>query len=128
MPSPALTIAAEDPRSADAVHLTTEACVELGRRYGTNASVFHPEDAMPPHGGFILARIAGEAAGCAAFRRIDEHAAEVKRMFVAPAHRRQGVARRLLAEIEQLIARHGYTIARLETGTLQDEAIALYTK
>lgn len=126
MPPSALTIAAEDPRSIDAVRLVTETCVELGRRYGTNASVFHPEDAMPPHGGFILARMNGEAAGCAAFRRMDEHAAEVKRMFVTSAHRRKGIARRLLAEIEAFIAQQGYTTARLETGTLQEEAIALY--
>jgi ribosomal protein S18 acetylase RimI-like enzyme len=48
-------------------------------------------------------------------------------MFVRPAARGRGVARRLLAALEEAAAARGYTTVRLETGTGQHEAIRLYT-
>ena len=53
--------------------------------------------------------------------------AEVKRMFVAAAHRGRGHARAVLAELERSAAAAGRRRAVLETGTRQPEAIALYT-
>ena len=47
-------------------------------------------------------------------------------MYVAPAARRHGIARRILSALERLAAAHGYTRIILETGTRQPEALALY--
>ena len=47
-------------------------------------------------------------------------------MYVAPSVRRRGLARRLLAELEEKAIKLGYAIVRLETGNRQPEAIALY--
>ena len=47
-------------------------------------------------------------------------------MYVAPAARRHGIARRILSELERLAAAHGYSRVILETGTRQPEALALY--
>ena len=52
--------------------------------------------------------------------------AEVKRMYVAPAGRGRGLARRMLAHLEETAHRAGAEVAILETGTAQPEAIALY--
>ncbi len=52
--------------------------------------------------------------------------AEIKRMYVAPAHRGRGIARALLAELERAAVAAGCRRAVLETGTRQPEAIALY--
>ncbi|WP_018349170.1 GNAT family N-acetyltransferase [Longispora albida] len=53
--------------------------------------------------------------------------AELKRMFVHPAHRGRGLARRLLAALEDLARAEGHHTLSLETGTRQAEAIGLYT-
>jgi len=61
-------------------------------------------------------------------RPIDETVAEVRRMFVTTDLRRRGLARAMLRELEARAATLGYTLLRLETGTRQLSAIALYEK
>ncbi|HKX71843.1 MAG TPA: GNAT family N-acetyltransferase, partial [Acidimicrobiales bacterium] len=51
---------------------------------------------------------------------------EIKRMYTAPAARRRGVSRALLARLETEAVRLGYRRLQLETGDRQPEAIALY--
>jgi GNAT superfamily N-acetyltransferase len=52
--------------------------------------------------------------------------AEVKRMYVAPAARRSGYGRQVLAHLEATARAAGADVMVLETGTAQPEAIALY--
>lgn len=66
--------------------------------------------------------------GCACFRPFDAHTIEVKRMFVHPAYRGQGIAYAILKELETWAISQGFTRAVLETGIRQPEAIALYQK
>jgi len=54
--------------------------------------------------------------------------AEVKRMWTAPAHRRRGLARRVLAELEDAARAAGYTAVYVSTGWRQTEAVALYLR
>ena len=60
-------------------------------------------------------------------RRLDEQTAEVKRMYVAPEARRQGVARAVLAYLEEHARATGVTRLVLETGNEQPEALAFYS-
>jgi ribosomal protein S18 acetylase RimI-like enzyme len=53
-------------------------------------------------------------------------AAEVKRMYVAPAARRRGYARAVLAHLEQTARAAGAEVMVLETGAPQQAAIAMY--
>jgi GNAT superfamily N-acetyltransferase len=76
----------------------------------------------PPHGRLLVI----DGVACGGLRRLDHDTAEVKRMYVAKEHRRQGHARRLLAELEQVARELGYRRVRLDTGPLQPEAAALY--
>jgi GNAT superfamily N-acetyltransferase len=66
--------------------------------------------------------------GCGALRPINEQQVEIKRMFVAPAFRRKGIASMILAALEKSAAQLGYSSCILETGKNQPEAIALYLK
>jgi GNAT superfamily N-acetyltransferase len=50
----------------------------------------------------------------------------MKRMYVRPAFRRRGLARKLLASVEQRATLLGYPKLILETGDQQPEAVALY--
>ncbi len=68
------------------------------------------------------------AVGCGAIKRYDESRAEVKRMFTLPAYRGQGIAVKILAELEKWAAELGYKSCILETGKKQSEALALYKK
>ena len=122
----ALTVESEDPHSAAATGLIADLCAELGKRYGRPPSPYTADEAADPRAGLVVARRNGEPVGCGALRCIDETTVEVKRMYVAPVARRQGVARRILAALEQLATEHGYTRVILETGARQPEALALY--
>ena len=52
--------------------------------------------------------------------------AEVKRMYVAPEARRRGIARRVLAALEDSARAAGRRRIILETGDRQPEAVKLY--
>jgi putative acetyltransferase len=121
-----LTITAEDPRGEDAARLIGELCSELSARYDNAPSPFHPEDVLGARAVFLIARLGMEAVGCGALRRIDDATVEIKRMYVAPAGRRRGIARGILSELERRAAEFGYGAVRLETGDRQEEAIGLY--
>ena len=66
--------------------------------------------------------------GCGAIKPFSTSTAEVKRMFVHPENRKQGIAAKILAELENWAAALGFITCVLETGKKQPEAIALYQK
>ena len=83
----------------------------------------------PPLGTFLVAWLDGEAVGCGGLRPAptgEPGVAEIKRMYVTPAARGGGVSRALLAGLEGAAADLGYRRVILETGTRQQEAMALY--
>ena len=79
-----------------------------------------------PDGAFVVLLLDGETVAGAGLRRLDTRTAEVKRMWTAPLHRRQGRARTVLAALEDAARAMSYTRIRLETGPAQPEAVALY--
>lgn len=89
-------------------------------------SLLDPAALRAPGVAFQVARIDGVAVGCGAIVRHRDGVAEIKRMFVAPAARGRGIGRRILAALEAEARRLGIGRLRLETGTRQPEAVALY--
>jgi putative acetyltransferase len=77
-------------------------------------------------GAFLIAYVNGVAVGCGAIRRLDNTTAELKRMFVAPSLRGQGIGRAIVVALEQEARRLGVSRVVLETGARLDRAIALY--
>ncbi|ALJ73746.1 GNAT family N-acetyltransferase [Burkholderia pseudomallei] len=80
----------------------------------------------PPEGAFILLIRGGETIGGGAFKRYDAQTAELKRIWTRADLRRQGLARRMVRELELRAARQGYRRVYLTTGFRQPEAWALY--
>jgi len=80
----------------------------------------------PPGGTFLVGTRAGIPVCCGGVKRLDERSCEIKRMYVAPQARGQGVARALLAALEAAAGELGYAVARLDTGPDQPHARALY--
>jgi len=82
---------------------------------------------MEPPGGTFLLALEGEApVACGGLRTLAPGLGEVKRMYVAPAARRRGHARRLLAVLEDAARELGHTRIRLDTNAAQPEALELY--
>jgi GNAT superfamily N-acetyltransferase len=124
---PNLFVTVEDPHGDIALHLVRSLSAELGARYGGDGSgAFSPADVQVPGGAFVVAWLGERPVGCGALRPLERGIGEVKRMFVEPSARRQGVARRILEELEAIAPRLGYRALRLETGPRQPEAISLY--
>ena len=67
----------------------------------------------------------GQAIGCGAIVLRPDFG-ELKRMYVSPRGRGQGVAKKLLALLESQAIGSGCNLLKLETGPYQHEALALY--
>ncbi len=85
-----------------------------------------PADFAPPRGVCLVGYLGGEPVCVGAVKGLGDDLAEIKRMFVAPAGRSRGMARRLLAALEAAARDLGYTRARLDTGPEQPHAKVLY--
>ena len=121
-----LEIVKIDPHGDEARALIRQLDAYLNGQYEAQAH-YSTHNLLSADTTFFAARLDGEPVGCGAFRPMaDANAVEIKRMYVAPNARRQGVARAVLAALEGEALRTGFTIARLETGIKQVEAIPLY--
>ncbi len=76
----------------------------------------------------IVAYMKNEAVGCGALRPYSSRVIEIKRMFVLPEYRGQGIASMILSGLENWAQEFGYLFCILETGQKQPEAIRLYQK
>lgn len=111
--------------------LVVATLADMAERYGDeegDATPIDPRDFDPPDGDFLVAFVDGEPVGCAAWRSHgdDGTVAELKRMYTVPKARGRGVARALLAAVEESARRSGRGRLILETGYAQPEAIRLY--
>lgn len=120
----------------DAAELNDQVQLEYDERYGDGGDVTPLDAAMfvPPHGLYLLAYDPDErplaTGGWRSQEANDEGYtdgdAEVKRMYVTPQARGLGLARRILAALEDDARSAGRVRMVLETGTMQPEAIRLY--
>ncbi|MFT2014431.1 GNAT family N-acetyltransferase [Streptomyces sp. 796.1] len=104
---------------------------EYSARYGSDADTeltrYPDTEFTPEHGGVLLLLLErGEPVAGGAFRRYDAASAELKRIWTHSAHRRRGLARRVVDELERVAAERGYRRIYLTTGPRQPEARGLY--
>lgn len=127
---PNVVIAEEPATSSAGLSLYHAAIDELIRRYGGDDGLHVDlEELSPPRGFFLVARLGGDLGGGVGVRPLageGRHLGEVKRLWVRPDQRRRGLARRLMAALEDHARDHGFDQLYLETGVAQPEAIAFY--
>ncbi|MFE5187567.1 GNAT family N-acetyltransferase [Streptomyces sp. NPDC056628] len=121
----------------DAVKLNDQVQAEYAVRYGDDgdATPLAVADFAPPRGLYLIAYDAlGVPVASGGWRTQDENGegnrdgdAELKRMYVVEDVRGRGIARRILAALEEDARSAGRRRMVLETGVKQPEAVALYT-
>ncbi|MFE0671879.1 GNAT family N-acetyltransferase [Streptomyces sp. NPDC058867] len=120
----------------DAVKLNDAVQAEYGVRYGDGGDATHMDPAHfePPNGVYLIAYAEdGTPVASGGWRAQDTNDegnldgdAELKRMYVIEDMRGRGLARRVLAALEDDARAAGRSRMVLETGAKQPEAVALY--
>lgn len=103
---------------------------EYAARYGDyfsrSAEVELAEWYLAPQGLFIVLEREGEIIATGAYKPFDTHTAEIKRIWTKHALRKQGLAARIVQELERRAVLAGYSHIYLTTGFRQPEAVRLY--
>nr|BFE55834.1 GNAT family N-acetyltransferase [Dactylosporangium thailandense] len=110
------------------VRLRAAQVAELDERYGGEDHEPGEAPSADDVDVFLVALDDREPVGCGALRQLDEHSAEIKRMYVTPHARGTGVATALLRALEERAAARGWPLLRLETGTEQPDARRFYER
>ncbi|CAB3748060.1 GCN5 family acetyltransferase [Burkholderia sp. MSh2] len=122
-----MTIAFESPDQADVIALIADLDAYQDALYPPESR--HVVDIASLKQANVLFAVArdgdGQAVGCGAIV-LHPGFGELKRMYVSPRGRGQGIARTLMARLESRAIELGCTVLRLETGPCQHEALALY--
>ena len=126
----------ERPDQPDVVALLDALDTYLASLYPPEANhILDVTALLAPEVRFVVARQLGRAVGCGAVRLMPAEAAtgdqpygEIKRMYVAPEQRGQGLGQQLLQALQSDLRDSGVDQALLETGQAQAEAVALYRK
>jgi GNAT superfamily N-acetyltransferase len=125
-------VLAREPYGGDGAQwVVAQAEAEIILRYGwlddgergLTAAMFDP-----PAGAFVVARAgsAGPPLGGVGVRAVGPGLGEVRRLWLDPGWRGQGISRLLMRTLEDAARDLGLTALRLATGERQHEAVALY--
>jgi GNAT superfamily N-acetyltransferase len=125
-----ITIARADLTAPESHALIVALNAELAGLYpepGANHFRLDSRDVADGRGAFLVVYADGTPVGCGALRMLDAGTAELKRMYVLPGARGQGLGRKLVAALESEARSLGVRRLVLETGIRQAAARALYT-
>jgi putative acetyltransferase len=119
-----LEIRQVDPRSPLGLELFAGSSEEQMQRYGRDGG--RTVDELAQDGAvFVAALLDGEPAGCGAVVTLAPGLGELSRFYVKSSARRRGVGSAILKWLEE-DSRRRFERLVLETGTAQEESIALY--
>jgi GNAT superfamily N-acetyltransferase len=111
---------------------TTHACGYFNHAHFLEEIENLPTPYTDHNGELLLAHIDGISAACIAYRAAHKEGSticEIKRLFVLPAYRGQGLARHLVAEVLTRVTARGFTRAILDTDQAHmPGAFELYTR
>ncbi len=115
-----------DPREAKVRQFIEELGLYLAQLYPAESNYgLDIEALMQPSMRFYSVTVDGDILGCGGFWLHDDYA-EVKRVYIHPKSRGLGLGRKIMAHLESEMLREGRSVARLETGISQPEALGLY--
>ncbi|MEM6677475.1 MAG: GNAT family N-acetyltransferase [Pseudomonadota bacterium] len=123
-----LEIESEAVDHPDALALIAGSEAELSALYRPeHRYAFSPEELIAANVYFVVARRDEQPIGCGGMAPLEGYG-ELKRVYVAPEGRRGGIARAIVATLEDAARARALPIMRLETGAASPEAVALYER
>jgi putative acetyltransferase len=125
------SIRSVSPHAPAALRLLRASDEYMGALYPADSNHLEPADALAlPNVEFYGAFIDDVLVACGALKRMDNDGAygEIKRVFVDPAFRGRGLAKRMMEHVEASARASGLAVLRLETGISQPEALGLYRR
>jgi putative acetyltransferase len=123
-----ISVARDSAASPVLIELVRMLDADLNERNGVLQAQYNQYNSLVSIDAAVIASLDGKPIGCGCFKRFDNDAVEIKRMFVRLENRGSGAASRILSELESWARELGYRRAVLETGLKQVEAIRFYTK
>jgi GNAT superfamily N-acetyltransferase len=117
-----------DSANTDFLNLVALLDKELAIRDGDEHAFYAQFNKSDSIRNVIVCYVENKPAGIGAFKKYEAGKAEIKRMFVLPVFRGQGIALQILQRLEKWAAEEGFSECILETGKKQPEAINLYHK
>ena len=125
-----ITIVEERPDSPDAIQLISELDAALTSHEYPQESrhAFSVDKLIRERVAFFVLRYQSQPAGCGGVKLFGKDYGEVKRMYVRPEFRGQGLGKKILNQLAAYSRKQGVNVLRLETGIHQKEAIVLYER
>ncbi|MGQ4483339.1 bifunctional helix-turn-helix transcriptional regulator/GNAT family N-acetyltransferase [Streptomyces sp. SAS_276] len=124
-----VTVALVDGAAEDARACLDAYAADIDARFPEGfdkTDLVRPEEVTGDAGAFFVAYEEGRPVACGALRTLEPGTGEIRHVWVHPDARRLGLARRVLAELEQAAVEHGFTVVRLDTHAALTEAQAMY--
>ncbi|MET6989862.1 GNAT family N-acetyltransferase [Sediminicola arcticus] len=123
-----IRIVKTDATQPDFIKLVAFLDAELAKRDGEEHSFYDQFNKLNHIKHVLLVYEEGFPIACGAIKELEPNVMEVKRMYVTPQKRGEGIASKVLSALESWSRDLGYQKCVLETGKRQPEAIALYAK
>ena len=112
----------------DFIELVRRLDADLAERDGQDHAFYAQFNKIDKIKYVVVAYHDDKPAGCGAIKEYAPGVMEVKRMYTSPASRKQGIASKVLAELEAWAKELSSQKCILETGRKQPEAIGLYQR
>ncbi|WP_174545272.1 GNAT family N-acetyltransferase [Formosa haliotis] len=112
----------------DFIELVKQLDADLAVRDGEDHAFYAQFNGIATLNHVIVAYHDKQPVSCGAIKPFNTDTLEVKRMYTLPDYRGEGLASKVLAELELWGKTMHYNYCILETGMKQPEAIALYKK
>jgi putative acetyltransferase len=117
-----------DSNNTDFKNLVALLDAELAKRDGNEHAFYDQYNKIAGIRNTIVCYVENNPIGCGAFKQYNEEKVEIKRMYVLPEFRGQGIGLKIVKELEVWAAELNFQQCILETGKKQPEAIRLYQK
>jgi len=121
-----LSLVRTDSNHPDFIRLVHALNIYLAERDGALSTYYAQFNKIDKIKHVLVAFQGDEAVGCGSIKAFDARSMEVKRMYVTPEVRGQGIATTILAALEAWAKELGHTHSVLETGKKFKDAVGLY--
>lgn len=115
-----------DSSNNDFLKLVSLLDTDLSKRYGNKQKQYKKYNKVDYIKVVVLVYNKDTPVACGAIKEYNNSSAELKRVYVVNQYRKQGIAKKIISELEKMAKIQGFKYLILETGIKQFEAISLY--